>query len=63
MRRLFRKSDGTFRRGQLSDLGVSCDWCPKCGIGNPSAIGEQKPEKCHSCGSFLAPIAGQEPSK
>jgi hypothetical protein len=51
-----RRSDGTFRRSTLADIGLDCDVCPNpdCRSFCPHKLGiEKRPTHCHACASML----------
>lgn len=55
-----RQASGRFERPSLGrTFGLENIWCPnpECGRGNPSKVGESKPEACQACGQDLRPGA------
>lgn len=54
-----RRGNGRFTRNTLENtVGLHCLWCPHCGRGNPSPVGQPQPTECHACGK---PLEGDEP--
>lgn len=46
-----RTPEGRFRKTTMADFGLKVWICEDCRACNPVGVGEDKPEKCHHCGS------------